>query len=35
VNGIVAELQKGDYRFHALITAIVQSDAFRMRRGKE
>ena len=22
-------------RFHALITAIVQSDAFRMRRGKE
>ena len=35
VNGILADLQKGDYRFHALITAIVQSDAFRMRRGKE
>lgn len=35
VDGIVAELQKNDYRFHALITAIVQSDPFRMRRGNE
>jgi hypothetical protein len=35
VDGILVELQKNDYRFHALITAIVQSDAFRMRRGKE
>jgi len=35
VDGIVAELQKNDYRFHALITAIVQSDPFRIRRGKE
>jgi hypothetical protein len=35
VDGIIADLQKNDYRFHALITAIVQSDAFRMRRGKD
>ncbi|MEI7683996.1 MAG: DUF1585 domain-containing protein, partial [Planctomycetota bacterium] len=35
VDAILVELQKNDYRFHALITAIVQSDAFRMRRGKE
>lgn len=35
VDGILTELQKSDYRFHALITAIVQSDAFRMRRGKD
>jgi len=35
VDGILAEAQKNDYRFHALITAIVQSDPFRMRRGNE
>ena len=35
VDGILADLQKNDYRFHALITAIVQSDPFRMRRGNE
>lgn len=33
VDGILADAQKNDYRFHALITAIVQSDPFRMRRG--
>jgi hypothetical protein len=35
VDGILAELQKNDNRFHSLITAIVQSDPFRMRRGKD
>lgn len=35
VDGILTELQKQDYRFHALLTAIVQSDAFRLRRGKD
>ncbi len=35
VDGILVELQKNDYRFHALITAVVQSDAFRLRRGKD
>lgn len=35
VDRILAELRNNDYRFHALLTAIVQSDAFRMRRGKE
>jgi hypothetical protein len=35
VDGILSELQKNEYRFHALLTAIVQSDPFRMRRGKD
>ena len=35
VDGILAEAKKNDHRFHALITAIVQSDPFRMRRGNE
>jgi hypothetical protein len=35
VDGILTELQKDNYRFHTLITAIVQCDAFRMRRGKD
>ena len=35
VDGILAEAKKNDYRFHALLTAIVQSDPFRMRRGTE
>jgi hypothetical protein len=34
VDEILAAVEKQDYRFQALITAIVQSDAFRMRRGK-
>jgi mono/diheme cytochrome c family protein len=35
VDSILAELQKHDDRFQALISAIVQSDAFRLRRGKD
>jgi hypothetical protein len=35
VDGILAELQKNDWRFHSFILAIVQSDPFRMRRGKD
>ena len=35
VDGILIELQKQDYRFQSLLTAIVQSDAFRLRRGKD
>jgi hypothetical protein len=29
-----ADLAKGNYRFSALVTAIVKSDPFRLRRGK-
>ncbi|MEI7683634.1 MAG: DUF1592 domain-containing protein [Planctomycetota bacterium] len=35
VDGILAECQKNDNRFHSLILAIVQSDPFRLRRGKD
>ncbi len=35
VDGIVKSLEPNDYRFSALVTAIVQSDPFRMRRGKD
>ena len=35
VDDIVATLQKHEYRFHSLIIAIVQSDPFRLRRGKD
>ena len=35
VDGILIELEKQDYRFQSLLIAIVQSDAFRMRRGKD
>ncbi|HEY1186207.1 MAG TPA: DUF1592 domain-containing protein [Gemmata sp.] len=34
VDGITAQLAKGDFRFSALVTEIVKSDPFRMRRGK-
>jgi Protein of unknown function (DUF1592)/Protein of unknown function (DUF1588)/Protein of unknown function (DUF1587)/Protein of unknown function (DUF1585)/Protein of unknown function (DUF1595)/Ca-dependent carbohydrate-binding module xylan-binding len=33
IDGIVANVQKKDYRFSAVITAIVESDPFRKRRG--
>ena len=33
VDEILAAAAKQEYRFQSLITAIVQSDAFRMRRG--
>ena len=33
VGGIVARLAERDYRFSALVTEIVTSDPFRMRRG--
>lgn len=33
VDGILAAAAEQEYRFQALIIAIVQSDAFRMRRG--
>jgi mono/diheme cytochrome c family protein len=35
VDGILRSLESNDYRFSALATAIVQSDPFRMRRGKD
>ena len=35
VDRIVAGLAKSDYRFSALVVEIVQSDPFRMRRGKD
>ncbi|MBM3996840.1 MAG: DUF1592 domain-containing protein [Planctomycetes bacterium] len=35
LDDVVMSLEKNDYRFHALISAIAQSDAFRMVRGTE
>jgi hypothetical protein len=35
LDTIVASTTKGEYKFSALVAAIVQSDPFRMRRGKE
>jgi hypothetical protein len=35
IDGILAVLEKNDYRFSRLITAIAQSDPFRLRRGKD
>jgi hypothetical protein len=35
VDRINAALAKNDYRFSALVTEIVKSDPFRLRRGKE
>ncbi len=35
VDGILALLEKNDYRFSRLITAIATSDPFRLRRGKD
>ncbi len=35
LNQICAQTAKADYKFSALITAIVKSDPFRLRRGTE
>jgi mono/diheme cytochrome c family protein len=35
VDGILAALEKNDFRFSTLITAIATSDPFRLRRGKD
>ena len=35
IDTIVAELGRNDYRFSALVTAVVKSDPFRLRRGKD
>ena len=32
IDGIVGRLEANDYRFSALVTGIVESDAFRLRR---
>ncbi|MDZ4689265.1 MAG: DUF1592 domain-containing protein, partial [Planctomycetaceae bacterium] len=34
VNRIADQMKAGDYRFSALVTAVVKSEAFRMRRGE-
>ncbi|WP_020472885.1 DUF1592 domain-containing protein [Zavarzinella formosa] len=34
LKAVVAGTAKGEYKFSALVTEIVKSDAFRMRRGK-
>ena len=34
IKSITADLEKNDYKFSALVTEIVRSDPFRMRRGK-
>jgi hypothetical protein len=35
VDAIVAGTTKGDYRFSALVTEVVRSDPFRLRRGRQ
>ena len=35
IDTIVAALGRSDYRFSSLVTEIVKSDPFRMRRGKD
>lgn len=35
LNKIVDQMAKNDYKFSSLVSAIVQSDPFRLRRGKE
>jgi mono/diheme cytochrome c family protein len=35
VDGVTAALAKNDHKFSALVTEIVKSDPFRMRRGKQ
>lgn len=35
VDGILKSLESNDYRFSALVTAILLSDPFRMRRGRD
>ena len=35
IDGIVAALQKNDFKFSILVTSIAQSDPFRLRRGKD
>ena len=35
IDGIVAALQKNDFKFSLLVTSIAQSDPFRLRRGKD
>jgi len=33
MDEVLAKVEKGDYRFHTLVTAIVESDPFRMRQN--
>jgi mono/diheme cytochrome c family protein len=35
IDGILAALEKNEYRFSRLITEIAKSDPFRLRRGKD
>jgi mono/diheme cytochrome c family protein len=35
VDGIVAAVRQGDYRFSTMVVEITKSDPFRMRRGKD
>ena len=35
IDGIVAALQKNDFKYSVLVTSIAQSDPFRLRRGKD
>lgn len=35
VQRLADQLKAGDYRFSALVSAVVKSEAFRMRRGEE
>lgn len=35
IKQVVSEMGKNDYKFSTLVSSIVQSDPFRLRRGKE
>ena len=35
IEQILKQAREDDFRFHSLVIAIVQSDPFRMRSGKE
>ncbi|HSH95135.1 MAG TPA: DUF1588 domain-containing protein, partial [Roseimicrobium sp.] len=35
IKKVMADLEKADYKFSTLVTSIVTSDPFRLRRGKE
>lgn len=35
IKQVVSEMSKNDYKFSTLVSSIVQSDPFRLRRGKE
>jgi hypothetical protein len=35
IKKVVSDMAQNEYKFSTLVTSIVQSDPFRLRRGKE